>query len=362
MAQPTTYLDWAATAPAHPAAVAAVTQALAAHANPSSVHRGGRAARRVVEEARERILGALRAPAEARLVFTSGGTEALGLALRGDRLSRQIVSAVEHDAVRMQAGDAGLLPVDEHGRVRLEELEAMLRDGPPTLVAVMHANNETGVVQPVAEVAAIVRSFGGRLLVDAMQTAGKLPLPEADYVTVSAHKLGGPAGIGALLVRDPATLVPVQRGGSQEGGLRAGTENVAGIAGFAAAVEALAADAGWLQRTAVMQIELETTLAALGAEVIGAGVERLPTISCVRLPGVPAATQLMALDLAGICVGAGAACSSGTMRPSHVLRAMGLGEREAGEAVRVSTGWSTTSADIDRFLDAYAALARRRAA
>lgn len=343
------YLDWAATAPIDPAAVAAMAEAARGWANPSSVHRAGRRARAMIEDGRERIARHLGCAAE-QLVFTSGGTEAIGLALA--QAPARIVSAIEHEAVRAQAGGAAVIPVDADGVVDLGGV-----DPAGALVAVMHVNNETGVIQPVAEVAARVRAGGGRLLVDAVQSAGKLPLPDADFVAVSAHKLGGPPGVGALVVRDPDGFVATQRGGGQERGFRAGTENGPGIVGFAAALDARAADAGWLARAEALRDRLEARLA--GAEVIGGAAPRIGTISCLRLPGVAATMQLMTLDLAGFAVSAGPACSSGTVRPSHVLTAMGLSPAAAGEAIRVSMGWSTTGAEVDALADAWTAMAAR---
>ena len=322
------YLDWAATAPIAPEAIDAMADAARGWANPSSVHAGGRAAAARLADARR----------------------ALALAQADGPV---FVSAVEHDAVRAQAARATVIPVDRDGVVDPTALERLLAGTARALVAVMHVNNETGVVQPVADIARIVAAAGGRLLVDAVQSAGKLPLPAADFVAVSAHKLGGPPGVGALIVRDPVT--PLVRGGGQERGQRAGTENLPGIAGFAAALTARAADAGWLDRAAALSARLEAQLP--GAVIHGADAPRLGTIACVGLPGVAAMTQLMALDLAGAAVSAGAACSSGKVKTSHVLGAMGVAA--PGEAIRVSLGWTTTAAEIDAFGAAWRAMAAR---
>ncbi len=326
--------------------------AAAAWANPSSVHGAGRRAHALLDDARSTIAAALGCAGRS-VVFTGGGTEALGLALA--QRGRCFVSAVEHDAVRAQARGAAIVPVDDDGVVDLAALAAMLAGVERPLVAVMHVNNETGVIQPVAEVAAIVAARGGTLLVDAVQSAGKLPLPTADHVAVSAHKLGGPPGVGALIVRDH--VAAVARGGGQERGQRAGTENLPGIAGFAAALATRAADVGWLDRATVLRDRLEAQLP--GAIVHGAGAARIGTIACIGLPGVAAMTQLMALDLAGFAVSAGAACSSGKVKTSHVLGAMGVGSAAAGEAIRVSLGWTTTEAEIDAFAVAWRAMAER---
>lgn len=350
----TTYLDWAATAPIEPTATEAMARALREWANPSSAHRPGQRARAALEEARQSVadhLGCL--PSE--LVFTSGGTEALGLALSG--ADRRLVGATEHPAVLAQAPAATVLPVGSDGAIDLLALEAALAAG-PALVAVQAANNETGVLQPISEIAALVRAAGGRLLSDAVQSAGKLALPEADYVTVSAHKLGGPPGVGALIVCGGAPLAAVQHGGGQERGLRAGTENLPGIIGFSAALSARAADAGWYMRATALRDRLE---ARIGVRGHGADGPRLSTITSLWMPGVAAMTQLMALDLAGFAVSAGAACSSGMVEASRVLTAMGLGAA-AGESIRVSLGWTTTEAEVDAFAAAWLALRDRLAA
>jgi cysteine desulfurase len=358
------YLDYNATAPIDPAATEAMADAARAWANPSSVHGAGRRAKGRLEAARETIARHLSCVPQA-LVFTSGGTEALGLALRGSKPASRIVSAVEHDAVRLQADDALVAPVDGNGLVDLAALDRLLAGAPaPALVAVMHVNNETGVLQPIDAVLRLAWRHGARVLVDAVQSGGKLPLPAADFVAVSAHKLGGPPGVGTLVVRCADAFEAVQRGGGQERGHRAGTENLPGIAGFAAALAARAAGAGWLERVASLRDRLEARLhdATPSLEVFGAGAPRLGTTSCLRMPGVPASTQLIALDLAGYQVSSGAACSSGKVRTSHVLTAMGVPAAAAGEAVRVSLGWGTTEAEVDGFADAWLALARRQAA
>jgi cysteine desulfurase len=358
------YLDYNATAPIAPAAVEAMAEAARLWANPSSVHGAGRRAKGALESAREVIARRLNCPPQA-LVVTSGGTEALGLALRGCAAGSRIVSAVEHDAVRLQAEDALIAPVDGDGLIDLAALERLLGEAPkPTLVAVMHVNNETGVIQPIDEVLRLARSHGARVLVDAVQSAAKLPLPAADFVAVSAHKLGGPPGIGALILRCADDFAGVQRGGGQERGYRAGTENLPGIAGFAAALEARTNDGGWLERVTMLRDRLEARLreAFPDLEVFGARAPRLGTTTCLRMAGVAASTQLIALDLAGYHVSSGAACSSGKVKTSHVLKAMGVPEAAAGEAIRISLGWHTTEAEVDGFAEAWLGIARRQAA
>ena len=353
------YLDHAATTPPGAAARAAVAEALLLAGNPASVHAGGRAANGVLEGARDGVAGFAGAAAE-QIIFTSGGTEAIALAANGTPL-RLLVGATEHSAVLQARGDAAVLPVDGHGLIDLDALAAALVAG-PALVAVQAANNETGVIQPIADVAALVHAAGGLMLVDAVQAAGKLPLPSiaaaADFTAISAHKLGGPAGVGALIVRSPDTLIPRQRGGGQERGHRGGTPNLPGIAGFAAAVrETPDLTTVWAAVTA-RRTALEERLQAAGAIIHGQGAPRLPHISNIGLPGAASATQVMMLDLDGFMVSAGAACSSGKVKSSHVLAAMGLGAA-AGEAIRVSLSPATSDDDIAAFAAAWLAMAAR---
>lgn len=346
------YLDHAATTPVNAAARAAMAAALDVMGNPSSVHAGGRAANGVVESARDAVARFAGAAPE-QIIFTSGGTEALALALHGVRgPTRVLAGATEHSAVLGARDDIRALPVDGNGLIDLAALELALAAG-PALVAVQAGNNETGVIQPLDEVAARTHANGGLLLADCVQSAGKMPLPDADFLALSAHKLGGPPGVGALIVRDPETLRAVQRGG-QERGFRGGTPNLPGIAGFGAAV-AEAQD--WAAVTA-RRNAMEAELAAAGAIIHGQGAPRLPHISSIGLPGVAAATQVMMLDLEGFMVSAGAACSSGKVKASHVLAAMGLGDA-AGEAIRVSLSPATTDADIAAFTAAWLAMAAR---
>ncbi|MEM8826594.1 MAG: aminotransferase class V-fold PLP-dependent enzyme [Pseudomonadota bacterium] len=352
------YLDWNATAPMRPAAIEAMMAAAERWANPASVHAPGRAASGTLETARETIADVIGVDPR-QIIFTGGGTEAATLAMRGVARDRHIVSAVEHAAVRDAVRDREILPVDDDGIVRLGALEAMLT-GAPAIVGVMHANNETGVIQPLSDARELIRRAGGLLFADAVQTAGKLDLPEADFVGISAHKLGGPPGVGALIAFDEQNLRAIQPGGGQEGGLRGGTQNLPGIAGFAAAAAAL--DRDWMPAARTRQRRLEERLIAAGGAIYGAGATRLPNTTLVGMPGVPATTQLMAFDLDGIAVSAGAACSSGKVEASHVLLAMGVDEIAAGEAIRVSTGWSTTDRDVERFASSWETLRRRRRA
>ena len=358
MSRRQTYLDWNATAPLRPEAAAAIADALLLVGNPSSVHRAGRAARQVVERSREAVAASVDASADS-IVFTSGGTEANHLALLGIGRPRVLVSAIEHSSVLHAVPDAERIPVDGDGVVDLAALAALLDADPrPALVSVMLANNETGVIQPVRAIAASAHARGALFHCDAVQAAGKISLSltatGADLLTLSAHKIGGPAGIGAL-VSAGAEVTPLLRGGGQERNRRAGTENLAGIAGFAAA--ATVCDPSEYDRVSTLRDRLEASLPH--ALIIAAGAERLPNTSAVAMPGVPSETQIIAFDLDGVMVSAGAACSSGKVGPSHVLAAMGLGPELAQSTIRVSLGWSTTTADIDHFIDAWSALYRR---
>jgi cysteine desulfurase len=351
------YLDHAATTPACPAAIAAVADALALVGNPSSVHAGGRAANALLERSRDAVAG-FAGVAPERVIFTSGGTEAIALAMQGARfagpaLPRALAGATEHSAVLQARDDIIILPVNGAGLIDTAALDAALADG-PALVAIQHGNNETGVIQPLREIVARVHAAGGLLLADCVQSAGKLALPEADFIALSAHKLGGPPGVGALIVKDPDTLVAIQRGGGQERGFRGGTPNLPGIAGFAAAV---AQSHDW-SAVAARRAGLEARLKAAGAIIHGEAAPRLPHISSIGLPGMAASTQVMRLDLAGFMVSAGAACSSGKVKSSHVLAAMGLGAA-AGEAIRVSLSPTTTDAELDSFAATWERMAAR---
>ncbi len=360
------YLDYNATAPLKPAVIEAISAALAECGNASSVHRFGRLARRQVEGAREEVAALVGAEAR-QVVFTSGGTEANNLALAAAGVGRRIiVSAVEHDSVLKAAPSAEILPVDSRGEVDLAALQAMLeRDARPALVAVMLANNETGVTQPVALVAHVAHSHGALVHCDAVQAAGKMTIDFArlgvDTLALSAHKLGGPQGIGALIVADTVEINPLLKGGGQERGWRAGTENVPAIRGFGVAARLAVEDFPRMQALAALRDEMEARLlrAAPNAIVFAPGAGRLPNTSCIALPGVSAETQVMALDLAGIAVSAGSACSSGKVRPSHVLRAMGATPELAASAIRISLGWRTDAGDIDHLVDAWGALRAR---
>jgi cysteine desulfurase len=368
------YLDWNATTPLRPEARKAMAAAWELSGNPSSVHAEGRAARRLVEDARAIIAGAVGASAR-NVVFTSGATEANSLALTpglrrnsGLPINRLIVSAIEHPSVltggRFPREAIETLGVGKSGVVDLDHLREILAEGPPALVSVMSANNETGALQPVAEVADIVHDAGGLLHVDAVQTLGKMPFDissiKGDLISISAHKIGGPKGVGAVVLAEGLNGLEASiQGGGQEQGRRAGTENVLGIAGFSAAVEAaMASLAGDMDRVENLRKRLETGLRQTrGVFVFSEDTPRLPNTTLFTAPGLKAETAVIGFDLEGIAVSSGSACSSGKVQPSHVLEAMGFGPELAKGAVRLSLGWSTTEADIDCCLEAWRKLA-----
>jgi cysteine desulfurase len=368
------YLDWNATAPLRPQARRAIEAALDLVGNPSSVHADGRAARALVEGAREQVAALVGAQAR-NVIFTSGGTEANALALTtsltvGEARGRDraLISAIEHPSVRSGGRFPQQLredvPVTREGIVDLvwltERLEALKESAP--LVSVMLANNETGVIQPVDQVAEVTHAAGGLLHVDAVQAAGRIPCDikslGADLLTLSAHKLGGPKGVGALILADQDLHIgdPLIRGGGQERNSRAGTENVSGIAGFGAAAQAVLA--GLTDEAADMarardRLEAGLRTAAPSAVIFGASAPRVPNTTLVAMPGIKAETALIALDLEGVSVSSGSACSSGKVAPSHVLAAMGVAPELALGAVRISLGPTTTEEEIEIFLNAW---------
>ncbi len=360
------YLDWNATAPLRAEARAAMIAALEA-ANASSVHAEGRAARALIEKARAAV-AALVGASPADVTFTSGATEANMLALTptvdGPR-DRLFVSAVEHPSVRsggrFAADCVEELPVDGDGIVDLAALARALGRAKRPLVSAMLANNETGVIQPIRPIADIVHAAGGLLHVDAVQAPGRIEcrIEElgADLMTISSHKLGGPQGAGALIRRGDLRLEPLIKGGGQERGLRAGTENVPAIAAFGAACAASTlADA---PRMAGLRDRLEAAILAATPEAVifGAKVARLPNTALFAVPGLKAETAIIAFDLAGVALSSGSACSSGKVAASHVLAAMGVAPALARGAVRVSFGWASAESDLERFLGTWKKLA-----
>jgi cysteine desulfurase len=363
-----TYLDWNATAPLRPEAREACIAALDVVGNPSSPHAHGRRARAVVEDAREQV-AALVGARPAEVVFTSGGTEANNavLAAGWDTI---VLSGIEHDSVRApaRAGKARVveMPVARNGVVRVDASVAAGASPGRVLLSLQVANNETGVIQPVAEAAVAAKAQGFFVHTDAVQAAGRMPVDlqalGVDYLTLSAHKLGGPKGIGALVMHERASLPTFIAGGGQERRRRAGTENVAAIAGFGAAAEAARRDLGRMKQVAALRDRLEVQVRAVtpDAVMIGTDVARLPNTANIALAGVSAETLVIALDLAGVAVSAGAACSSGKVGTSHVLEAMGLEQTVARAAIRVSLGWSSTERDVTAFVEAWVRVAARR--
>jgi cysteine desulfurase len=368
------YLDYNATAPLRPEAREAMVAALATHGNPSSVHAEGRAARALIESARAKVARLAGAKPE-NVIFTSGGSEAnsLALAAQAGEAWHCYISAVEHPSVlagsRFYRESTSRIPVSGDGVIDLDVLAAELAKhhlgGWRPFVSLMAANNETGTIQPVAEAAEIVHEAGGILHTDAVQVAGRLPLDfaalGADMMTLSAHKIGGPKGVGALVLREGVPVKPLIKGGGQERRRRAGTENVAGIVGFGVAAELAAAEVEKAAELAALRDELESRVLAVEPDtvVVSGRVARLPNTSCLAVPDTKAETLVIGLDLAGVAVSAGSACSSGKVEASHVLSAMGLSPELAQGAIRVSLGFGTVSADIERFIGAWSELIKR---
>ncbi|OUS13235.1 cysteine desulfurase [Rhodospirillales bacterium 47_12_T64] len=360
------YLDYNATAPVRPEVIEAVASALGQTGNPSSIHEYGRAARRLVEDARAEI-AALVGSKPARVVFTSGGTEANNLSLKGSGRSRILVSSIEHPSVLQVHASAEIIPVDNQGRINLSVLETLLdEEGENTLVSIMMANNETGVLQPVEEIVKLAHTKGALVHCDAVQAAGKIPFNceelGVDFTTISSHKLGGPQGVGAMILGKGLEIVAQQLGGGQERRRRGGTENVPGIVGFGVAArlshEGLSDMSEKSRARDVMEQKL--LAAAPNARVFGLEVPRVPNTTTISMPGVPSDTQLMVLDLEGYAVSSGSACSSGKVQASHVLKAMGADDKAAGEAIRISTGWNSSPEDLDLFADAWIGLFQRK--
>ncbi len=381
------YLDYNASAPILPEAKGAMLAALEASANASSVHANGRNARAIVETARGKVAALVGADPN-QVIFTSGATEAAQLVLspmlnrknRAIELDKIYMSTIEHPCIqnggRFEAENIARFPVDRHGVVDLAELERLLASlvgKNPFLLALMLANNETGIIQPVKKVSQMVKSAGGYLLVDAVQAAGRVPIDlrqlGADFLVFTSHKLGGPQGAGALILGDAELKPePLIRGGGQESRLRGGTENIAAIAGFGEAVRIALESLEYIQRLIYIRDRFEGQLVDLckGKDnrlgpltVFGRESERLANTTCFAINGLNAETALISLDLDGISVSSGSACSSGKVEPSHVLKAMGVDDQQAKAAIRVSTGWDTRPEDITKFLEAFASCLKR---
>lgn len=359
------YMDYNATAPVLPGARDAIIDALDLIGNPSSVHKLGRAAHRLVEDSRAAVLALVGAPEGSRIIFTSGGTEANSLSLLGSGRERIIASAIEHPAVRSVKEKVEFIAVNNGGVIDLSALEAALEiapgaDASDTIVSVMLANNETGVIQPLKQIVEIAHKAGALVHSDVVQAAGKIEIDFAnlgvDYVTISAHKFGGPKGVGALITKPGAPLKALVSGGGQEKGLRGGTENVSGIAGMAAAaIASLDALKDEANRLLSLRDNLEKQIKEIepAAHVIGAGSERLPNTSFIVMPGVLAETQVAGFDLAGICVSAGSACASGKIKQSPVLAAMNVAENDGASGIRVSLGHDNSQDHVNRFVSVW---------
>lgn len=342
-----TYLDYNATTPVRPEVVAHMSELLAHPHNPSSVHFYGREGKKYLENARSSIARALNCWAN-EIIFTASGTEANNMVCRAYPDRRLLLSAVEHSSIIKTVPDALRIPVNRNGVIDVASLKALLeQDKKPALLLVMLANNETGVIQPIAEIAKLAKEYGALIHTDAAQALGKIPVDFSmlgvDMMTVSAHKMGGAPGAAALILRNDLPIKPLLSGGGQELGRRAGTENVAAISGFALAVDMALAQMPQMQALRDYLTETEENLLEFAPETIvfGRKVDRLPNTSCITMHGVNSETQLMAFDLVGIAVSAGSACSSGRIESSHVIRAMGFPDEIASTAIRISAGWNT---------------------
>lgn len=359
------YLDYNATAPVRPEIVRLIGDVMGVPGNASSVHGAGRAARKYVEDAREHV-AALVGVKPAQVIFNSGATEGNNTVLSAFAGQRVLISTIEHPSVLNILPDAEKIPVTQDGAVDIAALKDLITgETKPALISVMMVNSETGVIQPVREIAALAHESGALFHTDAVQAAGRISLNlsgiGADYLTLSAHKMAGPQGVGALIVREGLTPPRFMKGGSQEANHRAGTQNVAGIAGMGLAAR-MASD--YLSRYAEIEklrdmMEAEIRVIAKNLMIIGKNAPRVGNTSNIALPGVEAQTQLMALDLDGVCVSSGSACSSGSFKPSHVLLAMTGDEDLARSALRISLGYATTTADITRFLEAWEKMYRK---
>ncbi|MFA5593401.1 MAG: cysteine desulfurase family protein [Micavibrio sp.] len=354
------YLDYNATAPIRPEVVEAVTASMGVTGNPSSVHAEGRGSRKIVEDARAYV-AALTGVRTAQVIFNGGATEGNNTILSGYHGAAIIIGSMEHPSVNEAAPEnARRIPAGRSGVLDSGAFARMLDESAPALVSIQYVNSETGVIQPVAELAALAKAKGALVHCDAVQAAGRIDLAfktlGVDYMTLSAHKFGGPQGVGALIFREGLQIPKFMRGGGQEKRQRAGTENVAAIAGFGMAARLAGADIDAYQtRCKTLQDRLESGLRAIAPDIIilGEDAPRVANTTATLLPGIAGETQLMALDLEGIAVSSGSACSSGSFKPSHVLGAMGFDDNAARSGLRFSTGWATTTADIDTALAAF---------
>jgi len=359
------YFDYNATTPPRPEVADAMMEVLRVAGNASAVHASGRAARARVEDARGSISALINAETS-QIIFTGSGTEANNQALRSSGRNRVFVSAIEHEAVRNARADAEFIPVNTNGIINLDELENLLAaSNVPAQVAVMLANNETGVIQPISQVSEIAHRHGALVHCDAVQAVGKIPVDVtvlgADSYALSSHKFAGPQGVGVLVLRSPDAIGRFVHGGGQERGLRAGTENVAGIVGLGVAARLAAEALPKYAKLAELRDELERRLRDIAPDMIvfGQASERLPSTSKMTMPGVPSDTQVMAMDLAGIAISAGSACAAGKVEAPFVLSAMGVADDISTTATRVSLGWQTRPEDLDKFVAAWEILYHR---
>lgn len=369
------YLDHNATTPMRPEIIDLVTTIMQNVGNASSVHDYGRQARQYIETAREQV-AALCAVTSDQVVFTSGATEAINTVLSGYRDQRVLISAIEHPAVIAAAPQAEIIPVTSDGLVDIDAYEAMLNDGaPPALVSIMMVNSETGVIQPIAELAKLAHDVGALFHSDTVQAAGRMDISfdklGVDFMNLSAHKFAGPQGVGALITRDGIDIPRFMLGGGQEKNCRAGTHNTAGIAGMGLAAEYAFKNISHYIDIQKLRDDMERQIGEIvdqasrpsacghGVVIYGQSAPRVGNTTNVGLAGMPAQTQMMALDLDGIAVSSGSACSSGSFKASHVLTAMGATDDEAKSALRISLGWNTTSDDIDQFLNSYKKIIER---
>lgn len=351
-----TYLDHNATTPVKPAIRDLMLEMLTFPGNASAIHKQGREARRRLEDARTTIAQKLNAGPRDIIVFTSGATEANNMLFNGIDVEQVLTSTIEHPSVMQTTPAARHIPVTASGMVDLAALDAMLEGNTKqTLISVMAVNNETGVIQPLTEIVAIARKYGALVHTDAVQAIGRIPFDiqtlGVDFVTLSGHKIGAPQGVGCLIIANCNVVAPLLRGGNQEKNLRAGTENLASICAFAKAIDL--ADGAQNEQHAAWRDKLETALAAAAPMLrfFGKDAPRVSNTSMFALPGAPSEMQLITLDLAGICVSNGSACSSGTVKASHVLKAMGASDAEAMASLRVSFGWNTTEKEVDFFIE-----------
>lgn len=357
------YLDYNASVPLKPAVIKVMTEALGQIGNASSVHSFGRDARSIIELAREAVASLVHTRAD-QVIFTSGATESNNMVFNHFKGQTCFISDIEHPAVDKAAGNAAHIPVNDQGIVDLEKLESFLQNTPePALVSIMAANNETGVIQPIKKAAEITHKYGALFHTDAVQAAGKIYLDfddiGADFMSLSAHKIGGPQGVGALIVKPDIKIKSLLKGGGHEKGCRAGTENVAGIAGFGKAAELALKDINRFHDLELLRDDMEQrlSLAIPSLKIFSKNAPRIVNTSSISLPGFSAESQMIQMDLKGIAISAGSACSSGTVKVSRVLKALGASDEEASSGLRISMGWGTTEDDVNQFVDFYIKMA-----